>query len=357
MVLGNPAFRREIHGINLAHNAYTHVAGIDLVRGDDGRYMVLEDNLRVPSGASYMLANRRVMTRLFPQLLTGRRVQLVEQYPDMLLRTLQSLSPRDLSHPTVVLLSPGPYNSAYFEHVSLAQQMGIEIVEGSDLYVDDGLVWMRTTQGRQQVDVIYRRVDDDFLDPVVFRPDSLLGVAGLVDVYSQGKVALANAIGTGVADDKAVYAYVPALINYYLNEEPILANIPTYLGSNPEHLAHILSHAHELVIKRVDQSGGYGMLIGPAASEEQVEAYLKNVRYEAGRYIAQPVVGLSTHPTYADDTKRFEPRHIDLRPFVLVGEDITVVPGGLTRVALRRGSLVVNSSQGGGSKDTWVVAN
>jgi uncharacterized circularly permuted ATP-grasp superfamily protein len=325
------------------------------VRDDAGRYLVLEDNLRVPSGASYMLANRRVMTRLFPQLLTGRRIQLVESYPDMLLRMLQSLSPRESEQPTVVLLTPGPYNSAYFEHVSLAQQMGIELVEGNDLYVDDERVWMRTTQGRQQVDVIYRRVDDDFLDPVVFRHDSLLGVPGLVEVYCQGRVALANAIGTGVADDKAVYAYVPALIKYYLNQEPILGNIPTHLGADRDGIAYIRAHAAELVIERVDGSGGYGMLIGPASTPEEVAAYMVEVNKAPDRYIAQPVVGLSTHPTYAADTGAFEPRHIDLRPFVLVGEDITVVPGGLTRVALRRGSLVVNSSQGGGSKDTWVV--
>ncbi len=355
LVLGNPVFRREVHGVAVPHNVYTHVAGIDIVRGDAGEYFVLEDNVRVPSGASYMLANRRVMARLFPEIFAGRGVELVEHYPDLLLRTLSSLSPRDVERPTVVVLTPGPYNSAYFEHVFLAQQMGVELVEGSDLYVDDGRVWMRTTQGRQQVDVIYRRLDDDFIDPVAFRPDSQLGVPGLVEVYRQGRVALANALGAGVADDKAIYSYVPKMITYYLNEQPILKNIPTYLGAEPEGRERIFDNAADLVIKRVDQSGGYGMLIGPAATAQERADYLAQVQAAPGSYIAQPVLGLSTHPTHAADTGQYEPRHIDLRPFVLSGETVTVVPGGLTRVALRRGSLVVNSSQGGGSKDTWVV--
>lgn len=356
LVLNHPAYYRQVHGIKLPHNAFTHVSGIDLVRDEQGEYRVLEDNLRTPSGVSYVLSNRRVMSRAFPQLLSKSRVRLVESYPDTLLRTLQSLSPRDIPEPTVVLLTPGPFNSAYFEHMFLAQQMGIELVEGPDLFVDEGRVWMRTTAGRKQVDVIYRRIDDDFLDPTVFRPDSALGVSGLVKVYREGRVAVANAIGNGVADDKALYAYVPRIIKYYLHQEPILQNVQTFIGAEPGGADYILSHAAELVIKKVDQSGGYGMLIGPHSSHAQIEEYVKRVRQEPHNFVAQPVVGLSTHPTFADDTATFEPRHIDLRPFILTGEDIKVLPGGLTRVALKRGSLVVNSSQGGGSKDTWVLS-
>lgn len=356
LVLNHPQYYRQVHGVKLPHAAFTHVAGIDLVRDEKGQYRVLEDNLRTPSGVSYVLSNRRVMSRAFPQLLSKARVRLVEDYPDMLLDTLKSLSPRDVAEPCVVVLTPGPYNSAYFEHMFLAQQMGVELVEGSDLFVDDGRVWMRTTAGRQQVDVIYRRIDDDFLDPTVFRPDSALGVPGLVKVYREGRVALANAIGNGVTDDKALYAYVPRIIKYYLNQEPILPNVETYIGAEPDEADYILSHATELVIKKVDQSGGYGMLIGPHATRAQVAEYIEKVRADPHNFVAQPVVGLSTSPTYAEDTQTFEPRHIDLRPFVLVGESIKVLPGGLTRVALRRGSLVVNSSQGGGSKDTWVLS-
>ena len=357
LVLGNPAFRREVHGITLPHDVYTHVSGIDLIRDEDGRYLVLEDNLRTPSGVSYMLANRMVMTRTFPLLFEGRGVRPVQHYTTALLEMLRSLSPRDLREPTIVLLTPGQYNSAYFEHAFLAQQMGIELCEGRDLYVEDRRVWMRTTQGRQQVDVIYRRIDDDFLDPAVFRSDSMLGVPGLLQVYRQGRVALANAVGTGVADDKAMYSYVPAMIRYYLGQEPILPNVPTYLGAEPAGLAFMLDNAQSLVIKAVGQSGGYGMLIGPESTASQREAYLEKVRADAANYIAQPIIGLGRHPSFYSDTGCFEPCHIDLRPYVLSGKTVNLVPGGLTRVALREGSLVVNSSQGGGTKDTWVMAH
>ena len=355
LVHNNPNYRRVMRGVDPPHGAYTHVVGCDLVRDETG-YRVLEDNLRVPSGVSYMLANRNAMTLSFPQLMAKGRVRPIRHYSTALLECLRSLSPRDKG-PTIVVLTPGPYNSAYFEHAFLAQQMGVELVEGRDLYVDDGRVWMRTTRGRQQVDVIYRRIDDDFLDPQAFRKDSSLGVPGLVEVYRAGRVALANAIGTGVADDKAVYAFVPEMIRYYLNEDPILPNVPTYLGSVPEGLAMMLEQAPSLVIKEVGSAGGYGMLIGPEASDETIAAFLTKVRANPANYIAQPVVKISRHPTYYPDTGRFEPCHIDLRPYLLVGEDITLVPGGLTRVALKRGSLVVNSSQGGGSKDTWVLAD
>lgn len=355
LVLGSPNFRREMQGVNLPHRAYTNIAGIDIVRDGEGVYRVLEDNLQIPSGVSYVLANRRVIARTFPHMLSQAKVRPVENYPDMLLETLRSLSPRDVPEPVVVLLTPGPYNSAYFEHVFLAQQMGVELVEGRDLFVDEGRVWMRTTRGRQQVDVIYRRIDDAFLDPTVFRPDSELGVPGLVRVYQEGRVAIANAIGAGVADSKALYAYVPELIRYYLNEAPILANVTTYLGRDPDHLQYILQNAPDLVIKKVDGAGGYGMLVGPKSSPQEISAYVDQVQQNPTQFVAQPTLQLSTVPTYAPDTARFEPRHVDLRPFVLTGQRIQVLPGGLTRVALRRGSLVVNSSQGGGSKDTWVL--
>ena len=355
LVLRNPNYQAAVRGISLPHGAFTHVVGCDLVRDERGRYLVLEDNLRSPSGVSYMMLSRRVMARSFPRLLGAHGVRPIQHYPSALLRTLRSLSPRDTVEPTVVLLTPGPFNSAYYEHAFLAQQMGIELVEGRDLLVDEGRVWMRTTRGRAQVDVIYRRIDDAFLDPRAFRTDSMLGVPGLLDVVRSGRVALANAIGTGVADDKALYAYVPELIRFYLGEEPVLSNVPTLLGSDPDALATILEEAERLVIKEVGGSGGYGMLIGPEADDDQRRAYLERVRRDPGNFIAQPVVRLSTHPAYRTDTGACEPCHVDLRPFVLVGEEITVVPGGLTRVALKRGSLVVNSSQGGGSKDTWVL--
>lgn len=355
IVLGNPNFRREVHGIELPHRTYTHVVGCDLVRDEEGRYLVLEDNLRSPSGVSYMLANRGVMARSFPALMAEQGVRPIQHYTSELLACLKSLSPRDVREPTIVLLTPGQYNSAYFEHAFLAQQMGIQLVEGRDLFVADGRVWMRTTRGREQVDVIYRRIDDDFLDPLVFRPDSMLGIPGLIEAYRARRVALANAVGTGVADDKATYAYIPEVIRYYLNEEPILPSVPTYLGRDPEGLASMLEHPHELVFKEVGGAGGYGMLIGPAAERQETERYLEKVRAEPHNYIAQPVLKLSRHPTYYPDSGRFEPCHVDLRPYILMGEHPVIIPGGLTRVALRRGSLVVNSSQGGGSKDTWVL--
>ncbi|MDZ7706033.1 MAG: circularly permuted type 2 ATP-grasp protein [Trueperaceae bacterium] len=357
LVLNNANFRRAVHDIDLPHNAYTHIVGCDLIRDDEGTYRVLEDNLRNPSGVSYMLANRMVMARSFPKLMSEQQVRPIQDYTIALLETLRSLSPREVDDPTIVLLTPGQYNSAYFEHSFLAQQMGIELVEGRDLFVDDGRVWMRTTQGRQQVDVIYRRIDDDFLDPLTFREDSSLGVPGLVNVYREGRVALANAIGTGVADDKALYAFVPAMIRYYLGEEPLIPNVETYLGATDEGLAMMLEHPGDLVIKEVGGAGGYGMLIGSQSSPEEQQRFLDKVKEDPGNYIAQPIIKLSCHPTYYPDSHSFEPCHVDLRPYILVGEDITVIPGGLTRVALKRGSLVVNSSQGGGSKDTWVLAD
>ena len=347
-------FQREVHGIEVPLGIYTHIVGTDLIRDDKGEYLVLEDNLRSPSGVSYLLANRQAMTRIFPGMFDRQGVRSVEHYTSELHAVLSSLSPR-APQATVVLLTPGMYNSAYFEHAYLAQQMGIELVEGRDLFVDNGRVWMRTTSGRTQVDVIYRRVDDDFIDPLTFRPDSALGVPGLIDVYRNGHVAIANAIGAGVADDKAVYAYVPKMIEYYLNEKPILNNVPTYLGWDREQLPYILENAHELVIKAVGEAGGYGMLIGPASTREQVAEFVAKVKENPRNYIAQPVISLSRHPTYYADSDEFEPAHVDLRPYILVGQDVTIVPGGLTRVALKRGSLVVNSSQGGGSKDTWVL--
>jgi uncharacterized circularly permuted ATP-grasp superfamily protein len=355
-------FRREVVGIDVPHDQYVHIVGSDLVRDRDGRYLVLEDNLRSPSGVSYVLANRTSMTRVFPDWFAELGVRPVDHYCGQLVENLRSLSPRHAGRggPTVVLLTPGIYNSAYFEHAFLAQQMGIELVEGRDLFVIDNRVYLRTTRGRQPVDVIYRRVDDEFLDPLAFRPDSMLGVAGLLGAVRAGNVALANAIGTGVADDKVVYHYVPAIIKYYLNEEPILGNVPTYLPTDPEQQEYILDHLGELVVKAANESGGYGMLIGPRASESELAEFRRRVIADPRGYIAQPVVPISRSPSFIPDAEggggRLEGRHIDLRPYILSGaKDIHVLPGGLTRVALRRGSLVVNSSQGGGSKDTWVL--
>ncbi len=356
LVLRNGAYRPQVRGTPMPHGAFTHVLGTDLIRDGDGRFMVLEDNARSPSGVSYMLANRGVMARAFPKMMAAHPVRPVRHYPSELLETLHSLSPRDVPEPVVVVLTPGPYNSAYFEHAYLAQQMGVELVEGRDLFVDEGRVWMRTTRGRRQVDVVYRRIDDDFLDPTVFRADSTLGVPGIVDVYRAGRVGLANAIGTGIADDKAIYAYVPALIRYYLNEEALLPNVETLRCADPDVLEHVVAHADELVIKEVAGSGGYGMLIGPESDAKGRAAFVKQVRANPSNYIAQPVIQLSTHPTFDPARQAFDPCHVDLRPYVLVGDQIRIVPGGLTRVALKRGSLVVNSSQGGGSKDTWVLA-
>ncbi len=357
LVLSCPNFRREVHGVQLPLGVYTHIVGTDLIRDERGQYMVLEDNLRTPSGVSYVLANRTAMTRILPHLFEGQGVRPVQHYTTALLELLRSLSPRDIEDPTIVVLTPGQYNSAYFEHAFLAQQMGVELVEGRDLFVAEGRVWMRTTSGREQVDVIYRRVDDDFLDPLTFKPDSMLGLAGLIEVYRQGRVALANAVGAGVADDKAIYAYAPKMIEYYLSEKAILPNVPTHLGWDPAGLEEICSRAHELVIKAVGEAGGYGMLVGPASSKAEITEYLRKVEANPRNYIAQPTIGLSRHPTYYPDSGRFEPCHVDLRPYILVGEQVTIIPGGLTRVALKRGSLVVNSSQGGGSKDTWVLGH
>jgi uncharacterized circularly permuted ATP-grasp superfamily protein len=315
--------------------------------------MVLEDNLRVPSGVSYMLEDRKVMMRLFPELFASYAVEPVEHYPDILLDNLRSVAPPGVSQPTVALLTPGAANSAYFEHAFLAQQMGIELVEGQDLFVRDGYVYMRTTQGPQRVHVIYRRIDDDFLDPLAFRPDSMLGVPGLLAAYRAGNVTVANAIGTGVADDKSIYPYVPEMVRFYLGEEPILNNVPTWQLRRPEDLRHVLEHLPELVVKEVHGAGGYGMLVGPSASAAEIEAFRARILASPDNYIAQPTLSLSTCPTLVEEG--IAPRHIDLRPFVLCGREVRIVPGGLTRVALRKGSLVVNSSQGGGTKDTWVL--
>ena len=348
-------FRREMRGVPVPRDTYVAVDGTDLIRLADGRFAVLEDNLRVPSGVSYMLANRHVMIRTFPALFGSYGVRPIDHYGQALFNTFLSLAPAGRVDPVIVLLTPGVYNSAYFEHAYLARQMGIELVEGRDLIVHDNVVYMRTTAGLKRVDVIYRRVDDDFLDPLVFRSDSTLGVPGLFNAYRAGNVTLANTIGTGVADDKAVYSYIPAIIRYYLGEEPILPNVETYLLSNEDHRKYTLEHLDELVVKAVGESGGYGMLIGPYSTAAQREAFREQIIANPRNYIAQPTLNFSRSPCIID--RQIEPRHVDLRPFVLFGEHVTIVPGGLTRVALQRGSLVVNSSQGGGSKDTWVLAD
>jgi len=337
----------------VASDIYAHIAGIDVVRAGAGEFFVLEDNLRVPSGVSYMLENRKMMMRLFPDLFSRNRVAPVEHYPDLLLDNLRSVSPQGITDPTVVVLTPGMYNSAYFEHAFLAQQMGIELVEGKDLFVEDEILFMRTTQGPKRVDVIYRRVDDDFLDPLAFRQDSQIGIPGLLSVYRAGNVTLANAIGTGVADDKSIYPYVPDMISFYLSEEPLLSNVPTWQCRKQTDLKEVLARLPELVIKEVHGAGGYGMLVGPASTKAEIEQFRELIVAHPERYIAQPTLSLSACPTFVESG--IAPRHIDLRPFVLSGKDITMVPGGLTRVALREDSLVVNSSQGGGTKDTWVL--
>jgi uncharacterized circularly permuted ATP-grasp superfamily protein len=352
-VFGNSQYRPQMKGIDVPGGIYAHIAGVDIVRADGGEFYVLEDNLRVPSGVSYMLENRRMMMRLFPELFTFTRVAPVEHYPDLLLENLRSVAAVGVDDPTVVLLTPGMYNSAYFEHAFLAQQMGIELVEGQDLFVQDAGVYMRTTQGPRRVDVIYRRIDDDFVDPTVFRKDSALGVPGLLDVYRAGRVTLANAIGTGVADDKSIYPFVPDMIEFYLGEKPLLANVTTYKCRNRDELEFALEHLSQLVVKEVHNAGGYGMLIGPCATRAELDDFGRRLRSNPNNYIAQPTLALSTCPTYVESG--VAPRHIDLRPFVLSGTEIAMVPGGLTRVALREGSLVVNSSQGGGTKDTWVL--
>jgi uncharacterized circularly permuted ATP-grasp superfamily protein len=348
-------YRPEMMGIRPYRDTYVSVAGSDLVRLPDGQFAVLEDNLRVPSGVSYMLTNRQIIRRVFPELFTNYAVRPIDHYGLALLATLRSLAPSARSDPTIVLLSPGVFNSAYFEHTFLARQLGIELVEGRDLMVHDNVVYMKTTAGLRRVDVIYRRVDDDFIDPLAFRPDSRLGVAGLFNAFRAGTVSIVNAIGTGVADDKAVYAYVPAMIKFYLSEEPILPNVPTYMLSNPADCQYVLEHLDELVVKAVGESGGYNMLVGPHSTAAQREEYRRKIVADPRNFIAQPTLALSRAPSFLGE--EIAPRHVDLRPYVLCGESITVVPGGLTRVALRPGSLVVNSSQGGGSKDTWVLAD
>ena len=354
-ILRNEMYRPEMRGVDVAGDVYVHVAGIDLVRVDEDHFYVLEDNLRTPSGVSYMLENRAVMMRLFPGLFGGNSVAPVDHYPQELLRCLRSLAPpRATAEPVVAVLTPGPLNSAYFEHTFLAEQMGVELVEGQDLFVQDDLVWMRTTDGPRRVDVLYRRIDDDSLDPLAFRPDGLLGVPGLLSVYRNGGITLANAIGNGVADDKSIYPYVPAIIRFYLGEEPLIANVPTYRCADESDRLYVLEHLPELVIKETQGSGGYGMLIGPRSTREEREKFRALIQRDPDGYIAQPTLALSTCPAFVEEG--IAPRHIDLRPFILSGRDgVTMVPGGLTRVALTKGSLVVNSSQGGGTKDTWVL--
>ncbi len=352
-ILNNEQYRPEMYGVDLPNQVYAHIAGVDLVRTSESEFYVLEDNLRTPSGVSYMLEDRKMMMRLFPDLFQKYSVAPVEHYPQVLLENLRSVAPQGMQNPTVVVLSPGAFNSAYFEHAFLAQEMGVELVEGGDLFVRNNLVYMRTTQGPQRVDVIYRRIDDDFIDPLVFRPDSMLGVPGLLSVYRNGGVTLANAVGTGVADDKDTYIYVPEMIKFYLGENPILQNVPTYQLTKKEDLAYTLAHLSELVVKEVDGSGGYGMLVGPKASKAEIEKFRKLITEHPEAYIAQPTLSLSTCPTLVEEG--IAPRHVDLRPFVLSGEKVSMVPGGLSRVAMRKGSLVVNSSQGGGTKDTWVL--
>ncbi|BCG00485.1 hypothetical protein PPGU19_050530 [Paraburkholderia sp. PGU19] len=353
-VYTNAQYRPEMQGVDVPLGVYAHIAGVDVVRaGENGEFYVLEDNLRVPSGVSYMLENRKMMMRLFPELFVQNRIAPVAHYPDLLLDTLRSVAPEGVDDPVVVVLTPGMYNSAYFEHTFLAQQMGVELVEGKDLFVDDNYVFMRTTQGPRRVDVIYRRVDDDFLDPLAFRPDSALGVPGLLTAYRAGRVALANAMGTGIADDKSIYPYVPDMIEFYLGEKPILNNVPTYQCRKPDDLAYTLAHLPELVVKEVHGAGGYGMLVGPASTSAEIEAFRQRLIEKPAGYIAQPTLALSACPTFVESG--IAPRHIDLRPFVLSGKTVTMCAGGLTRVALQEGSLVVNSSQGGGTKDTWMV--
>ncbi|WP_449305085.1 circularly permuted type 2 ATP-grasp protein [Pedobacter petrophilus] len=351
-----PHFLREMHNVNVLHDIYIHIAGIDLIRDHDGTFYVLEDNLRTPSGVSYMLENREITKRLFPDLIPQCGVRSVTEYPSILYKNLMALSLRAVSNPTIVLLSPGMYNSAYYEHTTLARLMGVELVEGRDLVVKNQKVFMKTTTGLQQVDVIYRRVDDDYLDPLVFNPNSVLGVAGLMGAYRKGNVAIVNAVGNGVADDKAVYTYVPDMIKYYLNEEPILKNVPTYQLSNPDELDYVFANINTMVVKKTNGSGGYGMLMGHAATEQETEAYKIEILKDPRNFIAQPTISLSSAPCFING--KLAPRRIDLRPFALNGPDgISIVPGGLTRVALKEGSLVVNSSQGGGSKDTWVLTS
>jgi uncharacterized circularly permuted ATP-grasp superfamily protein len=355
LVFQNPVFRPEMNGQKVPHDIYVHVAGIDIVRVDPDTFYVLEDNARTPSGVSYMLENREIMLRLFPELFSRYHISPVENYPDELLATLKSVAPQSApAEPNVVLLTPGVHNSAYYEHSFLADKLGIELVEGRDLVTKSDVVYMRTTEGLKRVDVVYRRIDDDFLDPLVFRPDSALGVPGLMAAYQAGNVTLANAVGTGIADDKAVYSYMPAITKFYFGEEPILKNVPTWRCRETDHLSYVLDNLEELVVKEVHGSGGYGMLIGPKSDKATIAAFRAKLKSDPKNFIAQPTLALSTCPTCVEEG--IAPRHVDLRPFVLSGRDrIRIVPGGLTRVALKKGSLVVNSSQGGGTKDTWVL--
>jgi uncharacterized circularly permuted ATP-grasp superfamily protein len=354
LVFSRREYKRDLLGVIPPRKIFTHIVGTDIIRNDKGDYLVLEDNCRCPSGVSYVLENRNLLQRVFPELFAAYAVQPVKDYPDLLLQTLTHVASRMSQKPVVVILTPGLYNSAYFEHSFLARELGVFLVEGHDLIVEDNHVFMRTTQGKQQVDVIYRRIDDDYLDPLAFRRDSILGVPGLINAYREGHVALVNAPGAGVADDKSVYAYMPELVRYYLGEDPLLPQVPTYVGFRKSDRDYILDHLDTLVVKTTGDSGGYGMLMGPFAAKQEIEEFRGRVRHNPANYIAQPLVQLSAHATYSDG--RFEPRRIDLRPFILYGDKIRVLPGGLTRVALRPGSFVVNSSQGGGSKDTWVLA-
>ena len=349
----NAQYRPQMQGVDVAGNNYCHIAGVDIVRAGQGEFYVLEDNLRVPSGVSYMLEDRKMMMRLFPEVFNAMPIAPIEHYPDLLLETLRASAPMGVDEPNVVVLTPGMYNSAYFEHAFLAQQMGVELVEGKDMFVDDGLVYMRTTQGPQRVDVIYRRIDDDYLDPLVFQADSTLGVPGLMSVYRAGRISIANAVGTGIADDKSTYPFIPDVIKFYLGEDPILNNVPTYQCRKPQELSYVLANLSSLVVKEVHGAGGYGMLVGPAASKAQIEDFRARLIAKPEGYIAQPTLALSTCPTFVESG--IAPRHIDLRPYVLCGKETKLVPGGLCRVALEEGSLVVNSSQGGGTKDTWVL--
>ncbi len=356
LIYSCPHYLREMQNVNVPFDIYVHIAGIDLIRDQDGTFYILEDNLRTPSGVSYMIENREITKRIFPDLIPQNNVRSVTQYPNILHKNLVSLSPRQVANPTVVLLTPGMYNSAYFEHTTLARLMGVELVEGRDLVVDNHRVFMKTTVGLQQVDVIYRRVDDHYLDPLVFNPDSALGVSGILSAYRKGNVAIVNAIGNGVADDKAIYVYVPEMIRYYLNEEPLLKNVPTYQLGNPDEQKHVMKNIGNMVVKKTNESGGYGMLMGHMASDKEISDYKTEILKDPRQFIAQPVISLSSAPCYING--KAQPRRLDLRPFALCGpQGIEIVPGGLTRVALKEGSLVVNSSQGGGSKDTWVLSD
>ena len=356
LVLNSPYYNKEMINLNPEGNVYTHISGTDIIRDKNGEFYVLEDNLRSPSGVSYVLSNRATMKRVLPNIFFHYNISLIKDYPQQLLSMLKSVAPEGVDEPTCVVLTPGIYNSAYYEHTFLAHNMGVELVEGRDLFVDNNFVYMKTIYGPKKVDVIYRRVDDNFLDPLVFNPDSLLGVSGIMAAYRTGNVTIVNAPGTGVADDKAVYSYLPDIIKYYLDEEPILNNVPTYICERDEDFKFVIENMENLVVKPVDESGGYGILIGSKATKREIEIYKEKIKANRRKYIAQPVLTLSTHPTFIEETGKFEPRHIDLRTFFLYGKDFSyTLKGGLTRVALKRGSLIVNSSQGGGSKDTWVM--